>query len=460
VPSLPVQLNRNLRGPCQLRPQTPLLLAVSGGADSIALLHALAQGTSHPARWPLTVAHYNHRLRGAESEADAAFVEEVATRLGLPFRLGQAPASRRLARTGESVEMTARRRRHAFLAETALAVGAGAVVLAHHADDQVELFLLRLFRGAGGSGLGGMLWNSPSPADARVRLCRPLLDLHRVEIRHWLTQRGIGFRDDASNADPGIPRNAIRHQLLPLLREFAGPGLDAALLRTADLVGTDADFIARTAQEWSAAPGDFAGLHPAIQRAILRRQLWDLGQEAPFELVERLRLQPARSVSAARDQVWRQSEGQIAPHPPTDTGEFQPGERSLRLGQRAGDATWGGLQLKWRMVTGPAAATLPSRQAGSESFDAQSVGSNLRLRHWRPGDRFQPLGWSRPAKLQDLFVNRRIPPKERRQRVLAETEDGEICWVEGLPPGEKYRVNPTTRRRLEWGWVRGPQAPA
>ncbi len=452
--ALPGHLERNLRDPCGVPPDARLLVAVSGGADSTALLHALA-GVASRGRWELHVAHFNHGLRGLESDADADFVAASASGLGLPLHTARA-SGRRLTSPGrESVEMTARRLRHAFLARTAREIRADAVVLGHHADDQVELLLMRLLRGSGGSGLGGMRWSSASPADPEVRLCRPLLDVHRHDLRGWLATHGLTFREDASNSDPGIPRNAVRHQLLPFLREFAGAGLDPVLARVADLVGAESDYVAQTAAAWSASgsPADFVTLHPAVQRAVIRGQLWDLGQDATFELVERLRRRPARNTSASGARNWHRTKGTILPAA-TPTDDFQTGVRKVRLDGRVHQVTWHGVRLRWTPVNGPSAGQRPDPGAGCECFDAAAVGSRVELRHWRPGDRFQPLGLGRSAKLQDLFTNRKINASERRHRLLAATEAGEIFWVEGLPPGDRFRVTPTTRKRLDWSWVR------
>lgn len=428
-----------------------MLVAVSGGADSMALLHALALAAPR-APWQLRVAHFNHRLRGADSDADAAFVADRARRLSIPFVGGNAEHRGPQTAGLESTEMAARRLRHAFLARAARAAAADAVVLAHHADDQTELFLLRLLRGSGGSGLGGMRWTSPSPADPGVRLCRPLLDVRRAGLRAWLASRKIGFREDASNEDPAFARNDVRHRLLPFLREFAGVGIDDVLLRVAELTAADADFVAATAAGWDRSAQPFASLHPAVQREVIRGQLWQLGQDPTFELVERLRRQPARRASASKARSWTQSQGRVSAAP-TET-DFRHGERVLRLDQRPRRLRWGGVELRWSPVEGPGAAILPGPEPRRECLDGDRVGDVVTLRHWRPGDRFRPLGFPAAAKLQDLFVNRRVPAAERRRRLVAADASGRIFWVEGLPPGHEVRVTAKTRRRWDWSWRR------
>ena len=166
-----------------LCPSHALVAAISGGIDSMALLELLVS-TKHK----IVVAHFNHHLRGADSDLDEAFVRDEATRLGLEFRAGGGDV--RAAAKGISVEMAARKLRHDFLASIARDFSAD-LVLAHHADDQIELFLLRLLRGIEGSGLIGMREVSPSPADPNVRMLRPLLNVPKSEINEFAARKKI-----------------------------------------------------------------------------------------------------------------------------------------------------------------------------------------------------------------------------------------------------------------------------
>jgi tRNA(Ile)-lysidine synthase len=213
----------------------PGVVAVSGGADSVALLRALVAVRAGP----LTVAHFNHRLRGAESDADAAFVQELAGSLGLALRLGEADVA---AEAGENLEATARRLRYAWLAEVAAEVGAKWVATGHTADDQAETVLHRLIRGTGLQGLRGILasrdregeaeaWAAPSRS--RLAIIRPLLTVTRADVLELLAELKLPFREDATNADPRFTRNRIRAELLPLLKTF-NPDVVSALARLAE----------------------------------------------------------------------------------------------------------------------------------------------------------------------------------------------------------------------------------
>ncbi|MEI6356636.1 MAG: tRNA lysidine(34) synthetase TilS, partial [Verrucomicrobiota bacterium] len=201
-----------------------IVVAVSGGTDSIVLLDlfhrvAIRDGLH------LVVAHANHQLRGEASDRDEAFVLGLAARLGHPAVSGRLDVRAEMARSRTSVEMSARKLRHAFLARTAAEHRASVVALAHHADDQAELFLLRLLRGAGGEGLGGMAWNSPSPADPSRTLVRPLLGLPKAELLAHLKAKRLESREDSSNEDRDILRNRIRHELLPVLERDFTPAI-------------------------------------------------------------------------------------------------------------------------------------------------------------------------------------------------------------------------------------------
>ncbi|HXC99166.1 MAG TPA: tRNA lysidine(34) synthetase TilS, partial [Verrucomicrobiae bacterium] len=168
------RVEESVRAKKLFREGESVLIAVSGGLDSMVLLHLLARLT--PAHhWRLAVAHFNHQLRGRSSHADQHLVEQTAKKLGLPFVAGRADVRAFASRRGESIEMAARELRHKFLAKTALRRKIRVIALAHHADDQVELFFLRLLRGAGVEGLAGMKWRNPSPANSRITLARPLL---------------------------------------------------------------------------------------------------------------------------------------------------------------------------------------------------------------------------------------------------------------------------------------------
>jgi len=241
-----------------------IVLSVSGGADSMALLGALhAFNERSGSGWRLHVAHLNHRLRGAESDADARFVRAAAADRGLPSTIGSRrralraarlrSASRRSLREPVTLEEAARDARYDFLRRVARRTGAVAVVTAHHAGDQAETVLHRILRGTGLAGLAGIPAVRPLDPGGRVRVVRPLLNRSRAEAVDYLRARGLAWRDDATNAALDRTRNRIRHGLLPLIRRDINPRADAALTRLALVARLTADFVDRSAREALAA---------------------------------------------------------------------------------------------------------------------------------------------------------------------------------------------------------------
>ena len=431
------------------------MVAVSGGADSVVLLHLLWQ-FAKTARLELFVAHANHRLRDA-ADADELFVRNLAAGLGLRCFTDCLPVREEMACTRESVEMAARRLRHVFLARIATENGAGHIALAHHADDQAELFFLRLLRGAGGEGLGGMKRSSRSPADPGIRLIRPLLEFGKVELLAYAEANRLEFREDASNRDRDILRNRIRHELLPLLAGEYSPGIREHVRRTGELAADEADYTRRAADRWLKAGrrGAFSRLHIAVQRAVIRRQLWDLGHPGDFELIERLRLGTVAVTVSAGGRFRRKESGLVAIAESSAPASFSPESHAVDLTKAKGRVDFDGVSLRWQIESQSDRKGLRPDQPGEERLDAARVGRLLRLRHWQPGDRFKPLGFKQPTKLQNLFVNRKVPAALRRQLLVAECESGELCWVEGLPPGESFKLTSATRWTLVLGWQRG-----
>jgi tRNA(Ile)-lysidine synthase len=486
------------------RPGQRILVAVSGGVDSMVLLQVLRElAPKH--RWRLTVAHFNHQLRGRSSDADERLVRRAAQQLKVPLVSGRAEV-REFARTRKlSVEMAARELRHGFLAGTARRLRIPSVALAHHADDQLELFFLRLLRGSGGEGLTGMKWRAPSPAGVEIELVRPLLDQPKVVLAQYAAEQGIRFREDASNAVLDFQRNRIRHELLPLLRGNYQPALDRTIPRVMEIVGADAEFVAQAAREWLAQRGSpkaearrskerrsaksgsvraslrravldrerehdrvpFDKLPVAVQRRCVQFQLVSLGIVADYELVEQLRIKADRLVALSRTQTAdvggtdetsvlryavRDRSGWLHLRAPRPT-EFSSSSAEVELSGGAGEIEFDGTRMEWR-VNARKGVGQPKARDREELFDADQVGLLVRLRHWRPGDRFQPIGMARPVKLQDFFTNQKVPREQRRRLIVATAATGEVFWVEGMRISERFKLTKQTIRRLQWRWKR------
>ncbi len=440
-----------------LRRGQSILVAVSGGLDSMVLLHVL-HSLSARNKWRLVISHFNHHLRGVESDADERFVQETAAKLGFRFIRGAADAATFARREKVSLEMAARQLRHHFLARTARRLKIHTVALAHHADDQVELFFLRLLRGSSGEGLAGMRWSGPSANNPRIQLIRPLLDQPKAALRTFAEQQGIAFREDATNAQGDFLRNRVRNKLLPLLAQKYQPALARTVLRTMDVVGAEADFVRHAAEEWlrRKRPGNFDRLHVAVQRQIVHVQLLKLGIVPNFDLIEQFRRVIEQPISLGPElAVFRDRAGRVAQRSSIQSG-FRTGEALIELNGSRGNTVFTGMEIRWEIIsTGLMAKRAPTFAAGVEYFDADKVGSRVLVRHWRPGDRFQPIGLGAQVKLQDLFTNEKIPRSARHQLVVAATESGELFWVEGLRIAERFKLDKRTLRRLKWRWWRG-----
>jgi tRNA(Ile)-lysidine synthase len=480
-----------------------ILVAVSGGADSMVLLHVL-NSLAGKNRWKISVAHFNHQLRGRASDADEKLVRQIAKKLKLPSFVERADVKKFAAQSKISIELAARKLRHDFFARLAREQKIPVIALAHHANDQVELFFLRLLRGTGGEGLAGMKWISPSPASglfiggrAKLPLCpfvagdepsdcvkdfkngaerqlrptsekillvRPLLGFSKKEILEFARANKISFRDDATNFSNDFLRNRIRNELIPLLQKKYQPGLAKSVLRLMEIVGAEAELVGAAARQWNEESriqnpesrmtvGDFGSLPPAIQRKVLQRQLIEAGVAADFELVESLRQSAGKFVSVGAEfSVARDAGGKVKLRQEVPVENFKADELKLKLSGRTGRAEFGGKEFCWSKKTHNGSRGRSLHQNQIEFFDADKTGGEIVLRHWRAGDRFQPIGLKSAAKLQDLFVNAKIPAARRRSLVLAVTLAAGIFWVEGLRIGEQFKLTPETRRQLVWNW--------
>jgi tRNA(Ile)-lysidine synthase len=425
-----------------------VLVALSGGPDSVALLHILR---TLEARGELVVAgaaHFNHQLRGAEADADESFCRDLAAGTGIPFLAGRADVAARARESGRSLEDAARQARYEFLNEAADSAGADAIAVGHSLDDQAETFLLRLIRGAGPAGLAGI-----RPRAGRV--VRPLLDISRAELRQYAAEHGLGFRDDSSNADVRIPRNRVRLELLPLLSQFS-PAIAATLAREAALAREDEEFLDRLAIESAASivlvesgnvTVDVAGLTalpPALASRVTRKAVAAAapGRFIGFQHIDDL-LELARSgaegaaaslpgVTAVR-RGSRIVFGIVSDRPFSNSFRFPlsiPGEVAVP-----------GWALSAARIEEPEEVTPPPARGNTAVVAAAPLRGPLAVRSRRPGDVFRPLGMhGRGRKLQDFLVDRKIARADRDSLPLVVDQDDRIVWVVGQSVAEDFRV--------------------
>lgn len=355
--------------------------------------------------------------------------------------------------------MAARDVRHEFLARTALRLGIRSIALAHHADDQVELFFLRLFRGSGADGLGGMRWRGRSPSHRDVVIVRPLLDLQKTDLRAWAKDEGVRYREDASNASRDIERNRIRHELLPLLRRRFQPALQRTVARVMDMARMDSECLNALAERFlDSKRKSFSRLPVALQRRCIQLQLQRSNIRAEYELVERLRTGGGKQVMVSEAKILAldrngRLEVKQAAEIPRRSIEANSAAMGMKLDVESGAGRFGGLAFRWRVER--AGRGVPSKKGTrTEFFDADRLGLRIILRQWRAGDRMQPIGMASSVKLQDLFTNLKIPRGERHKLVILTTRSGEVVWVEGMRISERFKLQSGTTRRLRWQWKR------
>ena len=284
----PITLNFSTLFPAK-RERRKLILAVSGGADSIALLHLLLEAGYRN----LVVAHFNHRLRGASSLADAAFVRRIAAKHHLPFELGSVDVKKAAKEQKLSIETAARQARYAFLATVAKKHRTQSILLAHHADDQVETCLFQFLRGSGAAGLAGMKPQSRRTIEGvTLELYRPLLSIPKQQLLDYLKARKLRHREDASNAVADASRNKLRLKLLPLIEELLGPSFRGSIARNAVVFADEDDFLSGIALPMAAHEElpvkILQELHPALRRRVIHVWLKNCGILEPgFAEVER-----------------------------------------------------------------------------------------------------------------------------------------------------------------------------
>jgi tRNA(Ile)-lysidine synthase len=451
VSELNLNIERSIREHRLLGKGQALVVAVSGGLDSMVLLHALHELSAKHAR-RLIVVHFNHQLRGRSSDADEHLVRATAERFGLRFICERGDVRGFAKANKHSIEMAARQLRHEFLARTAREHNNAAIAVAHHADDQLELFFLRLLRGTGLEGLSGMDWLDHSPVDPQLRLIRPLLDTTKEQLRDYAKARRVKFREDATNALLDFQRNRIRHELIPLLKKHYQPALAKVALRFMEIVKAEDQFVYSEACKWLRKKHpSYASLGPALQRRLIQLQLREQNFSVDFDLIERLRAGEVVTMSPAIS-VFCDRSGDLGLRKISETFvNFEP--KSVDLKDQRGNVLFNGIRIEWERSDWRAPKSLKSTP-GSEVFDAQSIGTNIIVRHWRPGDRFQPIGMAVSVKLQDLFTNLKVPRDQRHKLILAATADGEIFWVEGLRIGERFKVRKNSKSVLHWAWQR------
>jgi len=484
-----------------ISPEEIVVVGVSGGADSVCLLHVLAKWQKELGI-ELHVTHLNHQLRGVESEADAKYVSNLAGSLGIPITVDRQDVAAYRSERNFSVEEAGRELRYAFFARVAREVEANRIGIAHTRDDQVETILMHILRGTGITGLCGLAPCSPLPYNNQeislpaptsrgsLLVIRPLLDVTREETMSYCQEHQLNPRIDSSNRSLSFFRNRLRLQFLPLLRQY-NPSIDQALLRLADIAKEDNAFIEQRASElWNEVARQenntiyldrkqIASLPIALQRQLLRAAVSKLAGDTRD--IEAGHIESARSllnkpvgkrislphgficqggyselvVTSPPDESGSgQSQLPPCPFPPL-SGEFPlkvpgktifPGWKVIAtiVGQRANF-------LSLRGVLGTSEGACQTNLVAY--FDLHKTGTELFVRQRRPGDRFQPLGMNISKKLYEFMVDAKIP-RSWRERVPTVCSPRQIIWVAGWRIDDKVKVTEVSKEILRLEFIR------
>lgn len=424
-----------------LAPGDGVLAAVSGGPDSVALLHALT-AFKEKSGLRLEVAHLEHGIRGEESRADARFVAALADRLGLPFHLKELQLSRSRAEHGAgNLEAFAREERYRFLTETARGRGLNRIATGHTLDDQAETLLMRMVRGSGRRGLRAI---APVARRGDAVLIRPLIETPREEVEAYLAAEGLAYRIDRSNHDPALLRNWMRLDLIPRLKEKIDAAVPARLARLAEIIRDEDEVLDRLARERLPETTSAGALmrepllaEPrALQRRIVRlwleRHLGSLRRinfDHIEEMLDLVTAGPANgsvALPGSREAVRRYGlltlEKTRRPSlPESYSYPFKIGGSDLIVPEA-------GMKICSSVV---AADDVTTKDALEACFDADELPAMLTVRNFRRGDRFRPLGMLGHKKLKDLFIDRKIPLESRATLPLLVAGE-EIVWIPGL----------------------------
>jgi tRNA(Ile)-lysidine synthase len=451
-------VRRTIRRHSLASPETRVVVALSGGSDSVALAHLLRELDAAGELSVAGVAHFNHQLRD-DADRDEAFCRSMAAALGWPFVSDRGDVRARAAREDRSIEDAARTARHEFLDHARAHFSADVVAVGHTRDDQAETFLLRLLRGAGPRGLSAM-----HPRNAHI--IRPLLDCRRADLRAYLAERAIAFVEDETNTDVAIPRNRVRAELLPLLEQRFNPSVVDALAGQAELARDEWMWMIEEVRSQNVEVREVRNVAEllAVPRALRRLAVWLAMKDtaggrtvsldhvdAVLELLEAPGASgsidvPGHVVERIGDRVVlrkgrsgdaRSAEPAIFRYPLSVPGEVSLPEQGLVVSAELAAAEAGAQALRANV-----------RNRATAVVAAEGWTAPLAVRNRRPGDRFRPFGLDGQKKLQDFLVDRKVARADRDRVPLVVDENDRILWVAGHEIDEAFRVTAASQAVL------------
>ncbi len=442
-----------------LKPGDRLGVAVSGGADSVALLRLLLE-LRKGLGIVLSVVHFNHTLRAGESDADQRFVSELASRHGLEFHCARGNVAERAAECSLSVEAAAREARYEFFWSLLKDGRLNKIATAHTMNDQAETVLLRLIRGTGTRGLGGIhpILRSSRPEGPDVAIVRPLLQTRRNEIEAYLTNLGQPWREDSSNQDQRHTRNRVRQKLMPLLEQEFNPEIAESLAEFSEIARAEESWWEGELSRHLPAPLEDLTQKPlALQRRLVRHKAEELGLQLEFRQVEEI-LAVARAIDAVPEAsnlpggwTFSRSRAELRFVPPSLPEQHQSpdfGELLLQVpgqttAQRPGCEANTVFEARKILLADPPAGYNPEHL-----YSPQALPDQLLVRTWRPGDRFWPAHTKAAKKLKELFQTKRIAVELRAAWpvMVAVKEDAEeLVWARGFAAPAHLKPRPEDR---------------
>jgi tRNA(Ile)-lysidine synthase len=429
-------------------------VAVSGGADSVALLRLLLE-LRHELGIVLSVVHFNHKLRDADSEEDQRFVADLAQQYKLEFHSASGDVAQLATKEHLSLETAARKLRYQYFREL---LGDGRltrIATAHTLDDQAETVLLRMVRGAGTRGLAGIYpqLSVPNSQFSEIgRIVRPLLSVRRKDLEGYLSAIGQTWREDKSNRDLRHARNRVRHEILPRLEQALNPAVREVLAETAEIARAEEEYWQKETNQllssaWKSGAGQgtlkvdvLTSLPLAFQRRLVRAAAEDLGLRLEFRHVAEILGQLAKEAESAKSTVlpdgWtlalRRGEllfGRAVP--PTTSPDYDfplplPGTVEVRPTRSRFEAV---------LVPGNAVAVYNP----DHLLDRMRLGQELRIRNWRPGDRFWPTHTKAPKKIKELLQSLHLSGPERRLWPVV-VSGKEVIWMRGFAAPSEFHA--------------------
>lgn len=467
MPRLAESVLRYIRQRQLLKPGDRVGVAVSGGADSVALLGLLLD-LREELGVVLSVVHFNHRLRGNESEGDEQFVSNLAQSYQLPFHGSGADTSCYAQQNHLSLEAAGQRLRYAYFRELMEEGAFTQVATAHTLDDQAETVLLRLVRGAGTRGLAGIYPRLPI-AGSQFSVIRPLLATYRQDVRDYLAELGQDWREDRSNRDLRFARNRVRHGVLPRLERNLNPEVCRVLSETAEIARAEEDYWKRETErvlpqsEKGVEISVLQGLPLALQRRVVRAAAETVGLRLEFrhvaEALEIAGALPGSPQSASLPGGWTLlRRGSLLSFRRAAAQEKSAYEYRLTIPGR--------IEVPELAVVFEAAPVFLGGGAPGYNpehlFDPQLLAKELVVRNWRPGDRFWPAHTREPKKIKELLQQHHIQGQERKTWPVVASGDS-VIWVRGFRAPARLRPAQGSReavviREEPWAQIGGRRA--